>query len=103
VDQLLTLISNGWKRAPLGTYILLFIHNKTEASTIEIAESLNWDVKDVTYHIGNLKSHGFVERIKMKTVNGLALDSRSGQLRTTARNCCVYKVTDNFKRYLKHD
>jgi len=103
MDDLLALIRNGWRRAPLGTYVLLFIHSKIEASTIEIAEALNWDVKDVTYHIGNLRSAGYLERMRMETVNGVALDGRTSKLRTTARNCCVYKVTDKFKRYLIHD
>lgn len=101
MEQLLKLIRNGWRRAPLGTYVLLFIEHTGEASTIEIANALDWDVKDVTYHIGNLKASGFVERLRMETVNGLAFNSRSGELRTTARNCCVYKVTDKFKKYLQ--
>lgn len=83
------------------TAFILFLYENGVKSTTDVAEYFDIDVKTVTYHMSHLKKGGYVERVGMSTVYGLAVSSRTGRLTKTTSNSATYKVTDKFLEYLK--
>lgn len=100
--RLKNLIHNNWIVGITPTAFVLFIHENGSTSTIQIAEHFDIDVKTVTYHLNHLKQGGYIKRVGMSTVHGLAVSSRNGRLTKTSRNCATYNVTIEFLKYLRN-
>lgn len=76
---------------PLG--ILSQILMRKEMSSGALADYFDIGQVEVTRAINNLAKSGLVQKIGKDTRYGLALDSRTGQLRKTSQTHGVYAVT----------
>lgn len=87
---------NGCKLNLTGLLIVLYLYENPKTSSVKLSEWLDMDIKDITYHIGNLRRLGYVVRVGWTTEHGLALNSRSGRLSTTSRNAGTYELTRHY-------
>lgn len=97
LDYLIRFYRNGMANT-LSHIVKIYILEHGEANTVEIADHIDTDVVNVSHALGELKRAGYVERVKLIRIEGLAMNSRTGKLATTSRMTAVYKPTDKLTK-----